>query len=200
MKRKRNYSTCCAVQILVWVTRINTRANNKTLLRILKHILQKFHSWSKHFIKTSGDVVFIKFLRWWNRVIWIIRILSYYKSTGGVNQRHSVEIWLTYLLTYSMVQSSSWAADWLAASQEIPRISRNPKVHHRTHKRTPPVPILGQPNPVHMPTSHLLEIHPNIIHPSTPRSPQWDLADTQLKLLLGCFYACYGRKHKSLDP
>ena len=39
---------------------------------------------------------------------------------------------------------------------------------HGTHKRTPPVPILGQPNPVHMPTSHLLEIHPNIIHPSTP--------------------------------
>ena len=33
-----------------------------------------------------------------------------------------------------MVQSPSWAADWLAASQEIPRISRNPKVHYRTHK------------------------------------------------------------------
>ena len=68
-----------------------------------------------------------------------------------------------------MVQSPSWEADWLAASQEIPRISRNPKVHYRTHKRPPPVPILGQPNPVHIPTSHLLEIHPNIIHPSTPR-------------------------------
>jgi len=26
------------------------------------------------------------------------------------------------------------------------------------------------------PTSHLLEIHPNIIHPSTPRSPQWSLS------------------------
>ena len=75
-----------------------------------------------------------------------------------------------------MVQSPSWAADWLASSQEIHRISRNPKVHHRTHKRTPPVPILGQPNPVHMPTSHLLEIHPNIIHPSTPWSPQWCLS------------------------
>ena len=77
------------------------------------------------------------------------------------------------ILTYSMVYSPSWAANWFAASQEIPRISRNPKVHYRTHKRPPPVSILGQPNPVHLPTSHFLEIHPNIIHPSTPRSPQW---------------------------
>ena len=72
-----------------------------------------------------------------------------------------------------MVQSPCWEANWFAASQEIPRISRNPKVHYRTHKPPPPVSILGQPNPVHIPTSHLLEIHPNIIHPSTPRSPQW---------------------------
>jgi len=36
--------------------------------------------------------------------------------------------------------------------------------------------ILGQPNPVHIPKSHLLEIHPNIIHPSTPRSHQWSLS------------------------
>ena len=82
---------------------------------------------------------------------------------------------LTYLLTYSMVQSPSWEAKWFAASQEIPRISRNPKVHYRTHKHPPPVSILGQPNPVHIPTFRLLEIHPNIIHPSTPRSPQWFL-------------------------
>ena len=79
----------------------------------------------------------------------------------------------TYLLTYSMVQSPSWEANWFAASQGIPRISPNPKVHYRTHKRPPPVSILGPPNPVHIPTSHLLEIHPNIIYPSTPRSPQW---------------------------
>ena len=70
-----------------------------------------------------------------------------------------------------MVQGPSWAADWLAASQEIPRISRNPKVHYRTHKRPPPVTILGQPDPVHTPTSHLLEIHPNIINPPTPCLP-----------------------------
>ena len=61
-----------------------------------------------------------------------------------------------------MVRSPSWEANWFAASQEIPRISRNPKVHYHTHKRPPPILILGQPNPVHIPTSHLLEIHPNI--------------------------------------
>ena len=72
-----------------------------------------------------------------------------------------------------MVQSPSWEANWFAASQQILRISRNPKVHYRTRKHPPPVSILGQPNAVHIPTSHLLENHPNIIHPSTPRSPQW---------------------------
>ena len=72
-----------------------------------------------------------------------------------------------------MVQSPSWDANWFAASQEIHRISQNPKVHYRTHKFPPTVSILGQPNPVHIPISHLLEIHPNIFHPSTPRSPQW---------------------------
>ena len=72
-----------------------------------------------------------------------------------------------------MVQGPSWEANWFAASQEIPCISQNPKVHYRTHKRPPPVSILGQPNPVHIPTSQLPEIHPNIIHPSMPRYPQW---------------------------
>ena len=83
---------------------------------------------------------------------------------------------LTYLLAYSMVQSPSWEANWFAVSQEIPRILWNPKVHYLTHKRPPLVPILGQPNPVPIPTSHLLEIHANIIHPSTPSSPQWSLS------------------------
>ena len=44
------------------------------------------------------------------------------------------------------------------------------------HKPPPPIPILDQPNPVHIPTSYLLEIHPTITHPSTPRFPQWSLS------------------------
>ena len=75
--------------------------------------------------------------------------------------------------TYLVHGVESFLSSCFASSQEIPRISRNPKVHYRTHKRTPPVSILGQPNPVHITTTHLLEIHRNIIHPSTPRSPQW---------------------------
>ena len=93
-------------------------------------------------------------------------------SSVSLRSEHS----LTYLLTYSMVQNPSWEANWFAASQELPRILWNPKVHYRTHKSPSPVPILGQPDPDHVPTSHLLEIHPNIIHPSMPRSPQWSLS------------------------
>ena len=59
--------------------------------------------------------------------------------------------------------------------KKFPAFHGTPKVHYRTHKRLPSVYILSQPNPVHIPTSHFLEIHPNIIHPSTPRSPQWSL-------------------------
>ena len=99
-----------------------------------------------------------------------IKLINKFKRMQICNV-HCKYPYYPYLLTYSMVQIPSWAANWFAASQEIHCISRNPKVHYRTHKRPPPVPILGPPNPVHIPTYHLLEIHPNIIHPSTPRSP-----------------------------
>ena len=106
-------------------------------------------------------------------VSYISRKSHYFRNTNKLTGHRDVDALFPYLLTYSMLQSPSWEANWFAVSQEIPRISRNPKVHYRNHKRPPPVSILGQPNPVHIPTSHCLEIHPNIIHPSTPRSPQW---------------------------
>jgi hypothetical protein len=79
------------------------------------------------------------------------------------------------LLTYSMEQSPSWKANRFAASQEIPRILWNPKVHCRIHKCPPSVSIMSQLNPVHTPTSHFLKIHLNIILPSTSGFHQWSL-------------------------
>ena len=96
-----------------------------------------------------------------------------YLSPVAVSQNTSYL--LTYLLTYSIVQSP-WEANWFATSQEIPRVLWNLKSHYCSHKHPPLVPILGQPNPVYIPTSHLLNIHPNIIHPSMPRSSQWSLS------------------------
>ena len=60
---------------------------------------------------------------------------------------------LTSLLTYSMEQSHSWEANRFSASQEIPRILWNLKIHYRIYKCLTPVPILSQISPVRGPNT-----------------------------------------------
>ena len=54
-----------------------------------------------------------------------------------------------YLHTYTMQHSPSWEANWFSASQEIPHILWNSKVHYHIHKHPLPVPVLRQFDPVH---------------------------------------------------
>jgi len=83
------------------------------------------------FLKGSVDA----FLWWllWSLLIYLINGIRFcYKWPWSFFNWHYVYfVWP--LLTYSMVQSPSGEANWFAASQEIPCISRNRKVHYRTH-------------------------------------------------------------------
>jgi len=81
-----------------------------------------------------------------------------------------------YLLTYLL---TPWCRVLLEQLIGLQLIKKFPAFHGTRRFITaltavpPTVSILGQPNPVHIPTSHLQEIHPNIIHLSMPMSPQW---------------------------
>ena len=82
----------------------------------------------------------------------------------------------TYLLPSNMEQGCSWEANQFAASQWIPSKFMEPEVS-LPHSQVPATcPILSQLDPFHIPTSHFLRAHLNIILPSAPGSPLWSLS------------------------
>jgi hypothetical protein len=98
---------------------------------------------------------------------------------------HSLTTWITPLgplpyracwratgiLKYSMEQSPSWEANRFSATQEIPLILCNPKVHYRIHNSPVNCPCLEPDRSIHSLTSHFLKIHLNIIFQSTSDYP-----------------------------
>jgi len=71
-----------------------------------------------------------------------------------------------------MEQSPS-KSDSHSASQEIAYLLRNPKAHYSVHKTPPLIPILSQMRPFHTFSLYFLNVHSNIILPSTPSSYEW---------------------------
>ena len=55
-----------------------------------------------------------------SRKDWYLLETAWYPRILSVLIDHNLKIWCS--VTYSMVQSPSWEANWFAASQEIPRI------------------------------------------------------------------------------
>jgi hypothetical protein len=84
----------------------------------------------------------------------------------------------TYLPTYLTNQlqgAKPFLRNCYSASQEIPRLLWNPKVHYRVHNSPTLVPILSLMHPVHTFPPYFPNIHSNITIPSTPRSSEWSL-------------------------
>ena len=115
--------------------RAHTHTHTHTYIYIYIYRCKMLHT---HPNQSSGPNIHL-YNRYW------VPFLSVKSPGHGVDHPHLL------VLTYSMEQSPSWEANWFSASQEIPRILWNLKVHYHIHKCPIPVPILSQLNPVQTP-------------------------------------------------
>ena len=82
-------------------------------------------------------------------------------------------------LTHSIEQIPSWEDNRFSASQEIPHIIWNPKVHYRIHKCPAPVSILSQLDsvkslhPISWRSILIISFHPRLVLPSGCPGPRF---------------------------
>jgi hypothetical protein len=153
------------------------------LVRLFLQLLGDFH----FLFSSVSNACLLKYLLTYWRTYLLTYVLVYLITYLLTYLRTCL---LSYVLTYAMQQSTSWEANQFEASQEIPRILWNPKVHCRFHKYPPPVSVLIRLNPVHTPTSHCeyfvtkMHFHRELLAP-LPTSKR---KDHPLSAVLDCLF------------
>jgi hypothetical protein len=123
----------------------------------LANILHSTRNMATHMNKCNVTVLTSKTWRWPSVAEtcreWLININRTELHCDGI----------VYNIFNSMNLSPSRKAASCAATQELPSILCNPKVHYRVHNSPPLVSILNQIDPVHTIPSCLSKVHFNIV-------------------------------------
>jgi hypothetical protein len=129
-----------------------SRTNKDWAIKQFRYTRPVVKNWTKRYVHPPESRIFSVSCSWLdilpcNFKVRVLEKLFFTNSIYITCPSFQVQ-YVLCLLTYSMEHSPSWEANRFSASQEITHILWNPKVHCRIHKCPPPVPILGQLDPV----------------------------------------------------